>query len=126
MSAVLSHLAHPHPHPQIEPIKLSEPLGGAVFISPWTWLETEYNGHEIDSRGDIVTEKAAGPWASSYVDVQNRDNYTDPAIASHEWIRENGENVRKILILAGQNEILLPLIRNFVEKFQVSILVKLS
>ena len=117
--AVMSHMAYPHPHPKIEPLPATEPLAGAILISPWTWLQTQFLGRVIDARGDIVGAPSASRWVPAYVDEADKDNYTDISPASHEWYREAGRKVNKVLVLAGEHEVLLPIIQDFVDKLKV-------
>jgi acetyl esterase/lipase len=39
--AVLSHI--PHPHPDVAPIKLQQPLLGTMLYSPWVSFKTDYS-----------------------------------------------------------------------------------
>lgn len=114
VGGVLSHIAHPHP--QITPLELSENLGGAVMIAPWTLMETDYSDQAIYPGGDLITQDVAGPWASAYLGSAKRDNYTDLSLASPDWYHDF--KVSSVLITAGENEILLPVIEDFTSKFQ--------
>ncbi|KAJ5162525.1 hypothetical protein N7492_007917 [Penicillium capsulatum] len=114
VGAVLSHLAHPHP--QIEPLTPTVHLGGAIFISPWTLLDTEFPDQEIYDGGDLITEAVAGPWAAGYLGLAPRDHYTDLSSAPTEWFADFPVNA--VLITGGGNEILLPVIQDFAQKFQ--------
>ncbi|KAJ5247711.1 hypothetical protein N7468_002694 [Penicillium chermesinum] len=111
---VLSHIAHPHP--EIEPLTLSSKLAGAILIAPWTLLDTEFPDQEIYHGGDLITQAVAVPWASSYLGDAKRDYYTDLSNAPTEWFKSLP--VHHILITAGGNEILLPLILDFAEKLK--------
>ncbi|OGM44054.1 hypothetical protein ABOM_007794 [Aspergillus bombycis] len=109
---VLSHLAHQHP--AVAKLDISEPLGGLALLSPWTSLDYQPPDN-LDCRGDIITPLVAGPWSRAYLGHANRDHYTDPSTAPSTWFRDFP--VRKALILAGQNEIMLRDIKVFVENF---------
>jgi acetyl esterase/lipase len=111
---VLSHLAHPHP--AVEKLNISEPLGGLALIAPWTSLDYQ-PPENLDCRGDIITPYVAGPWSRAYLGHSNRDYYTDPSTAPSIWFRDFP--VKKVLILAGQNEIMLRDIKGFAENFAV-------
>lgn len=111
---VLSHLAHPHP--AVAKLDLSEPLGGLALIAPWTSLDSQPS-ENLDCRGDIITPYVAGPWSRAYLGDSNRDYYTDPSTAPSTWFRDFP--VEKVLILAGQNEIMLRDIEAFAENFVV-------
>lgn len=91
-------------------------LGGAIFISPWTLLDTEFPDQEIYDGGDLISKSVAGPWAAGYLGHAPRDHYTDLSSAPPDWY-ENFP-VQAVLITAGANEILLPIIRDFAHKFQ--------
>ncbi|KAJ5758852.1 hypothetical protein N7520_006008 [Penicillium odoratum] len=111
---VLSHAAHPHP--QIEPLPVNGKLGGAVMIAPWTLLDTEFPEQEIYPGGDLITPEVAGPWASAVLGGAPRDNYTDLFHAPVDWYSKFP--VSTVLITAGGNEILLPIILEFAKKFK--------
>lgn len=118
VGGVLSHLAHPHP--EIEPLVLSENLAGAMLISPWTSMDTEFPDQVIYSGGDLITESVAKPWAGAYLGPTKRDNYTDLSMAPSEWYADFP--VDSVLVSAGGNEIMLPIIEDFVGKFKVCVL----
>lgn len=111
---VLSHIAHPHP--EIDPLPVSSKIAGAILIAPWTLLDTEFPDQEIYHGGDLITQAVAGPWASSYLGSSKRDFYTDLSNAPTEWFHDFP--VQEILITAGANEILLPIILDFNEKLK--------
>ena len=111
---VLSHLSHPHP--AIPGLKLDEPLAGVVLISPWTSLEASPTGVS-NNIGDLITTQVAGPWSSAYLGNVSRDYYTDASTAPSTWF----ENLltKNILVLGGGNEIMRPMIEDFVQKVEM-------
>ncbi|KAJ5923113.1 hypothetical protein N7516_010816 [Penicillium verrucosum] len=114
VGGVLSHLAHPHA--EIKPLPLSSNLGGAVMISPWTLLEKEFPGMEVYHGGDIITQEVARPWVTAYIGDGKRDYYTDLSTAPTDWFTTFPVN--SVLITAGGNEIMLPLIQDLAAKFK--------
>ncbi|KAJ5419989.1 hypothetical protein N7465_002508 [Penicillium sp. CMV-2018d] len=114
VGGVLSHLAHPHA--QINPLPLNSNLGGAVMIAPWTLLEKEFPGMEVYDSGDIISLEVAGPWATAYIGRGKRDYYTDLSTAPADWFTTFPVN--SVLITAGGNEIMLPLIQDFAARFK--------
>ncbi|KAL4893632.1 Alpha/Beta hydrolase protein [Aspergillus ambiguus] len=114
VGGVLSHLAHPHP--EIDPVPVSDLLAGAVMIAPWTFLEADFSEQEIDSRGDLITPAVAGPWSRAYLGTSKRDYYTDLSTAPTDWYTTFP--VKKILVTAGGAEILLPIVQDFVGKLK--------
>ncbi|KAI5305566.1 orotidine 5'-phosphate decarboxylase [Ascosphaera pollenicola] len=111
--ALLSHIAHPHP--QVQPLEVSG-LGGALLLSPWTYLQSDTQGHVIDSSGDLVSEHVNGPWSSGYLGDAPNDNYTDASTAPGEWFVSYP--VQRIFVSAGGNEILLPAIDMLVQSLK--------
>ncbi|KAI3124850.1 hypothetical protein CBS147330_6810 [Penicillium roqueforti] len=114
VGGVLSHLAHPHA--DIDPLPFRGNLGGAVMIAPWTLLEKEFPEMEVYSDGDIITMAVAGPWVTAYIGAGKRDYYTDLSTAPADWF--TAFPVNSVLITAGGNEIMLPLIQDFAAKFK--------
>lgn len=114
VGGVLSHAAHPHP--KIEPLSLTGNLGGAAMIAPWTLLDTEFPDQDIYHGGDLITLAVAQPWASAYLGSAPRDYYTDLSTAPTDWYESFPVN--QVLITGGGNEILLPIIQDFAEKFE--------
>jgi acetyl esterase/lipase len=114
VGGVLSHLAHPHA--EIDSLQLHSNLGGAVMIAPWTLLEKDFPEIEIYHGGDIITTAVAGPWSAAYIGAGKRDYYTDLSTAPADWFTRFPVN--SVLITAGGNEIMLPLIQDFAAKFK--------
>jgi hypothetical protein len=64
----------------------------------------------------LITPAVAGPWAGAYLGTTTRDVYTDLSNAESDWYATFP--VESVLICAGGNEILLPIIQDFAEKFK--------
>jgi acetyl esterase/lipase len=116
VSGVLAHMVHRHQ--AIDELTLSEPLRAAVMMAPWTALDKTQVKLSGYSGADIVTAKALNTWAANYIGDQAHDYYTDASSAPAEWF--SGLPVRKMLVLAGQHELLLPNIEAYVQTLQVS------
>ncbi|KAL5334960.1 Alpha/Beta hydrolase protein [Aspergillus crustosus] len=116
VGGVLSHLAHTHP--AIDPLKLNEDelIAGAVLIAPWTILQPDLSNRIVDSRGDLITPGVGPLWGAEYIGKAPKDNYTDLSDAPPEWFAKFP--IRKILVCAGEREILFPVIEDFVEKLR--------
>ncbi|KAI5302360.1 hypothetical protein KEM55_001156, partial [Ascosphaera atra] len=112
--ALISHLAHPHP--KVQALSVTSELGGILLLSPWTYLQSDMQGHVIDASGDLVSEKVGDVWSSAYLGGAPNDNYTDASTAPGEWFA--AFPVRKIFVSAGSNEILLPAIEMLVENLR--------
>ncbi|KAE8396189.1 Alpha/Beta hydrolase protein [Aspergillus alliaceus] len=109
--AVLSHLTSPHQ--AVSKLDVREPLAGVALIAPWTSLDVDVDA-EYNCLGDVITPDVAKPWSHAYLGSAKHDWYTDASTAPSSWF----ENLKtqQILVLAGQNEIMLPSIRQFVDK----------
>lgn len=113
---VLSHLAHPHS--RIKALKISEPLAGAATLSAWTLLDPSIaEEQQVYSGGDIVTPYVGGAWGGEFLNGTPRDYYTDASEAPSSWFETYP--VKQILLLGGENEILMPVIEDFALKLKV-------
>ena len=66
--SLLSHLVHPQPEvAEKVRLNLSEPLGGAVLISPWVNFDPEQDSVKRNATSDMVTASAAIRWSESYL-----------------------------------------------------------
>jgi hypothetical protein len=114
---VLSHLSHPHP--EIPKLELTGPLAGVAVIAPWTSLDERHSDKDVYSGGDVITPYVGRPWSRHYLGGAPRDYYTDASDAPSSWFETYP--VKKILVLAGGNEILKPTIEDFVVNLKVSL-----
>ena len=113
---VLAHIKHPHP--EISPLQLGnsgELLAGLVALSPWVSLQTEFS-EPVDSCGDLVGDGVARVWVPAYLGNRPREAYNDPMLAPDEWLPQFP--VKKMIFLAGENEVLLPLILKYVDRLR--------
>lgn len=111
---VLSHLAHRHE--AIEELTLGEPLSAAVMMAPWTALNNPDAGLAGYEGGDVLTKRSLEKWVGNYMGDATPDYYTDASRAPAQWFR--GLPVKKILVMAGQHEYLLPEINTFVKTLE--------
>ncbi|KAK2764394.1 hypothetical protein FQN54_009088 [Arachnomyces sp. PD_36] len=115
--AILSHLSHPHK--DIKPLPLPEPLAGAILIAPWVSFDTTWPTLRSNGNKDIISVKSTSRWGVSYLGGQKADNYSEPFLAPPEWWK--GVQAKDILILAGSDEIFFSSIEEFVKKFKASV-----
>ncbi|KLJ11780.1 hypothetical protein EMPG_13068 [Blastomyces silverae] len=113
---VLSHLSHPHK--AIEPLELSEPLAGALPISPWVSFSLEYPSVEENRNKDILSASILERWSSLYVADSEPDNYMEPLRAPADWWKDL--KVRDVLFLTGSDDLFRSPIEEFVEKFKTA------
>ncbi|PGH06482.1 hypothetical protein GX51_02306 [Blastomyces parvus] len=113
---ILSHLSHPHK--AIEPLELSEPLAGALPISPWVSFSLDYPSVEENKDKDILSASILRRWSSLYVADSEPDNYMEPLRAPADWWKDL--KVRDVLILTGSDDVFRSPIEEFVEKFKTA------
>jgi acetyl esterase/lipase len=112
---VLSHLSHPHP--SIKPLELSEPLMGALLISPWVCFDTTRPALTANEYKDCVSPHVAPLWAAAYLGKSPSDNYNEAVNAPADWWKEL--KAKQVLITGGTDEILIDSIREIADKIKV-------
>ncbi|EPS25230.1 hypothetical protein PDE_00163 [Penicillium oxalicum 114-2] len=110
--AVLLHLSHPHP--AIEQINLSTHLAGVFAFAPWVNFSQEWPSYETNAYKDIITGKALRQWSTAYLNGKPGDNWSEPSLAPADWWKD--AKTERILLLAGNDEILLSPIKEFAKK----------
>ncbi|EEH36233.1 alpha/beta hydrolase fold protein [Paracoccidioides lutzii Pb01] len=111
---ILSHLSHPHK--AIEPLELSEPLAGAVPISPWVSFSLNYASVKENQNKDILAISALERWSSYYIAGSESDNYLEPLRAPADWWKDL--KVRDMLILTGSDDLFRSPVEEFAEKLK--------
>ena len=122
--SLISHLLHPHS--DVSKVDLSEPLAGAILISPWVKFATDDDSVKRNGTSDYVTASAANRWSSSFLGTINHaihlplklvahilvgskslDNYNQPILADVSWFSGIESKVKDILIWGGGGEVLI-------------------
>ncbi|KXL42865.1 MAG: hypothetical protein FE78DRAFT_34051 [Acidomyces sp. 'richmondensis'] len=103
---VLFHLLHPKPDVAelIGEIQLSEPLAGAVLISPWCKFGTDDDSATRNAGSDMVTKKAAHRWSSLFLGKTAADKYSEPIQADESFLSGLEKVVKDILVWGGGGE----------------------
>jgi len=121
--ALLSHISHPHPSTTvpIQPLSLSEPFRGAVLISPWTDFSNSAPSYRTNAYKDIIDPRAVRQWADAFIGEAypyptKSDYYNQPITAPESWW--DGLKVQEILVLAGEQEVLVDSIKEFEGKLR--------
>ncbi|KAF2224898.1 Alpha/Beta hydrolase protein [Elsinoe ampelina] len=115
-SALLCHLLHPHP--EVEPVKLSEPLAGALLLSPWVEFIRADEHYRANMYNDMIGIKAARKWSSAFLGSAPNDNYTQPGTADASWFSGLPLVVSKIFVYGGALEVLIGSIIIFADKLR--------
>jgi len=121
---VLSHISHPHPStttpiPRID-LK-GEKLCGAVLISPWVSFSLSDDSFTRNKYKDCIETVAGTQWSEAFMNdkwphTKNSDYYNQATTAPPEWW--NGLQVESVLVLAGEDEVLVDGIRVFEGKLR--------
>jgi alpha/beta hydrolase fold len=114
--AVLSHLSHPHK--EIEPLEISEPLAGALVIAPWVSFSEDFPPVKENAHKDILWLPSLTQWSSAYLAGRMGDNYSEALVAPVEWWKD--VKAKDVLFVVGGDEIFLSSVECFVNKFRVS------
>jgi acetyl esterase/lipase len=108
---------HPHPSSSIPKITLSEPLLGAVLISPWVGFDTSRPSYQQNQYFDLIPAVAAQRWSTAFMGNAKPDYYNQPILAPRSWWKD--VVVKDVLITGGDEEVLIDEIREFAAKFKV-------
>ncbi|KAK3686902.1 hypothetical protein LTR37_019344 [Vermiconidia calcicola] len=103
---LMSHLVHPHSSVSSS-INLSEPLAGALLISPWAKFATDDDSVRRNQNSDMVTPEAAHRWSSLFLGSSALDNYNQPILADAAWFNGLDRKVGDILVWGGGGEVLI-------------------
>jgi acetyl esterase/lipase len=120
--SLLSHIAHPHPSGTIQPIDLKRKnLTGAVLISPWVDFSTDAQSFTTNKYKDCIDPNAVQQWSSAflgepYPHASKLDCYNQASTAPESWWE--GLPVEKVLVLAGDEEVLVDGIVKFADKLK--------
>lgn len=114
-SALLLHLAYPHPSGLVPQINLSSQLLGVLLISPWISFATSSPSFQKNAQSDYITSKAIKRASEAYLGVgYHHDDYTQPINAPFEsWERVADHVVGEVMIWAGGGEVLIDEISEF-------------
>ena len=105
---VLSHILYPFEG--IPKLTLTSPFGGVYMMSPWTRLVDGKGSllHANEGRGDVIDPSIGTYWGPNVlVGAKSSDiPYLDPASAPNDWLQGVDKCVRRMLISAGDLELL--------------------
>ncbi|MCJ1408856.1 hypothetical protein MMC19_002933 [Ptychographa xylographoides] len=111
---VLSHLLHPHP--AIEPLKLSAALRACFVASPVASLNAEF-ANELQDPAPASTIKV---WFENYLGCSARDSWNDPSKTDVAWWSEVDEVVKQILMTVATNEMMATDTQDFAAKLKAT------
>ncbi|KAL4934124.1 putative 6-hexanolactone hydrolase [Aspergillus undulatus] len=115
--SVLLHLTHPHP--EIESLSLngSGELAGVFGFAPWVSFDLGGKSVTENAYKDCVPALGLKVWSEAYLGSRKEgDAWSEPVKAPTEWWV--GAKTKKVLILAGGDEILLSAIEGFAKRFK--------
>ncbi|KAL4995093.1 Alpha/Beta hydrolase protein [Aspergillus recurvatus] len=115
--SVLLHLTHPHP--AIDPLPLVDgaELAGVFGFAPWVSFDLTGESVTKNQYKDVVPSQGLRVWSREYLGKRlERNPWSEPAKAPTEWWV--GAKAKRVLILAGGDEILLSAVEEFVNRFK--------
>lgn len=126
--SVLSHMLHPHP--DVFALKLKQPLGGALLLSPWVSFRTDYPSFTTNATLDMLGPVAMRKWSAMFLDkASSSDPEADPGMVSGDawteaclnpsswWINMH-QIVSDMFIWCGDHEVFLDPIRELEKHLQ--------
>lgn len=117
---VLSHMLHPHA--AIAPLRMSEPLAGAVLHSPvvqFDFSSERFRDNQIYEPSSTFT---LNNWIGGYLaSPEDSDNWSEPLHSDSGWWKGMDRLVKEILITVATNEVFADDVCSLVPKIQVRI-----
>lgn len=119
---ILSHMSHPHPHPDFSAGLGSCFMGdgslcGALMLSPWVSNDRTWPSVRRNKLKDCVTTVPTDISTEHFLGVNDDwDNYNEPLRAPEWWA---GVKSRNLLIVSGEDEIMTDAHRAFGRILQV-------
>lgn len=115
--AVLSHLSHPHP--EIDPIEVVEPLAGIAVIGPFVTFDLNLPSEKQHRHMDVVDTKSTVRSGEVYLNGRKGDNWSEQRRTTADWWKDS--KAKHVLITAGANEVLLSSILDFEQKLKTAV-----
>ena len=110
---VLSHLLHPHP--AIEPLKLSTTIRAGFAASPIGSFDTDF----ASDRQDPAPASTIKVWLENYLGRSVTDRWNDPSKTDVAWWSGVDKVVKGILITVAANEMMAADTQAFAAKLEV-------
>ncbi|KAL2869296.1 putative 6-hexanolactone hydrolase [Aspergillus lucknowensis] len=115
--AVLLHLTHPHPEIDPLPLQGGHNLAGVFGFAPWVTFAVDGESMAANRYKDIISAEGLKSWSELYLGKRKEgDSWSEPAKAPTEWWA--GVKAKRVLILAGEDEILFTAVDEFVKRLQ--------
>ncbi|KAL4743318.1 Alpha/Beta hydrolase protein [Aspergillus similis] len=115
--SVLLHLTHPHPDIDPLPLKDGAELAGVFGFAPWVSFDLNGESMTINQYKDVIPSQGLKVWSREYLGKrQEGDAWSEPAKAPTDWWV--GAKAKRVLILAGRDEVLLSAVEEFVNRFR--------
>jgi len=88
--ALISHLLHPHP--EVNAVRLEQPLAGMLLYSPWAGFSTDYPSYDNIAL-DMISPLALRKWSAMFLGKANKDDpESDPGSVSGDAYTEACKN----------------------------------
>lgn len=92
-----------HPYPDIEPLKLQEPLAGLLLISPWVKFACDAESYKENHGLDILSHEVSDTLINNFVHPSDQNNWSEPIQADASWWKNL--LVSNVLIVYGGYEV---------------------
>jgi len=102
----------------IQPLNINGKLAGVLLICPWVSFDIDTPSWTENAAKDTIPKECQFLLAPSYVDPENRNNYSEPGLADAKWW--SGIPAKDILNVYGGHEVLRDHIYQVGQKLQES------
>ena len=116
---MLSHIMHPAP--EVPSIDFNGKLKGLIVVAPWVSFRMDFNSVKKNAWKDILTEEVGNRWSGGYMAGKDITPYANALIAEPSWWKNPA--VEHILCVAGGDEMIHDSITEWVDKYQVCLLI---
>ena len=116
---LLSHFSHPNDEIYTGP-SLTESLRGVILLGPWVSFDPDWPSVEKNKCKDCITVIPTTVNQKWFLGTREKNNYNEPINAPFAWWR--GVMARKILFIAGEDEIMVDSQRLFGERLAVCLM----
>ncbi|KAI9732179.1 MAG: hypothetical protein M1834_004276 [Cirrosporium novae-zelandiae] len=111
-----------HPSPILPPFSIASKFPTACLICPWGIFQIPSGEEKACSfvrnmDKDYINAMSLENWSGAYLEGQKANVYNQPFLAEKGWWEASADVVEDVLILGGEDEVLLDAIRAFSERF---------
>jgi acetyl esterase/lipase len=120
---LLGHLLHPHP--EIDTIRLSQPIAGAFGVSPWVTMDMNTASYRENGKVDMLSSRLIQNCGNDLLvgtnwqtELSKDQCWSMPLNGSTEWWSNLSSIVPRVFLSAGKQEIFRDHVLEFAKKLE--------